>query len=96
MAGVTLEGILQVDELGSGPSGSIDVNIIGEDGQALRFDSSASPILYLGTAVPGSLTSAAVWRIIQIDTSSGVVFLYADGNDNYDNVWDNRTGLSYS
>lgn len=96
MAGVTQEGILKVDEVGAGPGGAVDVNIVGVAGEALRFDSSADPILYLGLAVPGSSTASAVWRITRIDVSSGVIFQYADGNDSFDNVWDNRASLSYS
>lgn len=63
---------------------------------ALQFDSSASPILYLGVAVPGSATSASVWQITRFDVTSGVVQTYADGNSTFDNVWDDRASLSYS
>jgi len=63
---------------------------------ALQFDASASPILYLGAAAPGSATSSAVWQITRFDVTSGVSQTYADGNVNFDNVWDNRASLSYS
>lgn len=62
----------------------------------LRFDGSASPVLYLGEATPGSATSASLWRIAKIDTTSQVVMTWADGDTNFDNVWDNRASLSYS
>jgi hypothetical protein len=69
-----------------------------ESPYAFRFDSSASPILYLGEAVPGSLTSAPVWRIQKVDTSSSsaVSFTWAGGTSNFSSIWDNRASLSYS
>jgi len=54
--------------------------------------------IYRGGAVPGTLTSAAAWRVeeIVIATDGDVTILFADGNDNFDNIWDNRAALSYS
>lgn len=50
---------------------------------------------YVGKAVPGSATSSAVWQIKRIkDTTDDKD--WADGNFVYDNIWDNRTSLSYS
>ncbi|MCK5432430.1 MAG: hypothetical protein KAJ03_06780 [Gammaproteobacteria bacterium] len=48
--------------------------------------------------MPGSLESAAVWRIIRgTETSPGVwTELFANGNDAKTNVWDDRASLSYS
>ena len=42
-----------------------------------------------------SPTSNPVWRIKRISTSSGVIVEWADGNVNFDNVWDDRASLSY-
>ena len=50
---------------------------------------------YLGRAVPGTLTSTALWQIKRITDASGDV-TWADGNSDYDNVWDNIASLSYS
>lgn len=58
-----------------------------------RTDSDTTYV-YHGLAKPGALTSAATWRILVEDTSGNV--LLADGNDNFDNVWDNHVSLSYS
>jgi hypothetical protein len=33
---------------------------------------------------------------ITIAADGDVSILFADGNDNYDNIWDNRAALSYS
>jgi hypothetical protein len=65
-------------------------------GAALQFDGSASPLLYLGEAEPGSLTSAAVWRIQRFDTTVGVKGLWAAGVSTFSQVWDNRAALAYS
>lgn len=53
---------------------------------------------YYGEAAIGSATSSAVWRIRKMTETSGPTYTdtWADGNDNFDNVWDNRASLSYS
>jgi hypothetical protein len=54
-------------------------------------------LIYRGEATPGSLESAAVWRIQRIDiVGTDFTILYADGNNNFDNIWNNRATLSYS
>lgn len=55
-------------------------------------------ITYRGDALPGTLTSVAAWRVTRMTLQSDgdIEILYADGNDNYDNIWDNRLSLSYS
>lgn len=63
---------------------------------ALRMDEATATTTYVGEASPATLTSAALWRIKRISTTSGVVITWADGNNNFDNVWDNRASLSYS
>lgn len=50
---------------------------------------------YVGYANPGSATSAAVWKVIRITDATGVTE-FADGNCNFDNVYDDRATLSYS
>ena len=66
---------------------------------AVQIDEVADSITYIGKAIPGSLTSAAVWQIYKIDESGAggieLVITWADGNKNFDNVWDNRTSLNY-
>ena len=61
-------------------------------------DGGSPETIYKGTANPGTATSAAAWRMerITIATDGDVSILYADGNDNFDNIWDNRASLSYS
>jgi hypothetical protein len=60
-------------------------------------DQASSSVLYVGKADVGSLTSAPAWQIKKLTSSGGITTTqYADGNSNYDNVWDNRASLSYS
>lgn len=59
----------------------------------LRMEDTGTYI-YIGTAVPGSSESDAVWKICRLDTSSNK--LWADGNALYDNVWSDRAVLNYS
>jgi hypothetical protein len=65
--------------------------------EALRVDDTTTAnVTYVGYAVIGSLSSASVWKIKKIDTTSGVVITWADGDSSYNNIWDNRASLSYS
>lgn len=73
---------------------------LGEVAQTVRTDTDgATPeTIYRGRALPGTATSAASWRVerISIAADGDVSILFADGNDSYDNIWDNRASLSYS
>lgn len=65
------------------------------------IDEASETVTYIGWAIPGSNTTDgkadARWKIKKIDeTTNPTVIGYADGNDNYDNVWDDRASLSYS
>lgn len=66
---------------------------------SIRMDTaSTTGITYVGKAALGSLTSAAAWQIMKMDETGTPVTLvatWADGNDSFDNVWDNRTSLTY-
>jgi hypothetical protein len=61
----------------------------------IRTDSTDPLYFYVGTALPGSLTADAVWRILRV-TAADFTVLYADGDTNFDNVWDSHAALSYS
>ena len=62
------------------------------------FRGGAPEIIYSGKANPGTLTSSAAWQISQITIQSDddVQVLWADGDGDFDNIWDNRLALSYS
>jgi len=60
------------------------------------IDTSNEFYIYIGSALPGSTTSASVWRIQRVDlTTSEIKILFADSDQNFDNIWDNRASLSY-
>lgn len=66
-------------------------------GYLTKVDTASTTITYIGKANPGSLGSEDKWQILRIQTSGTVdTFEWADGNENFDNVWDNRVSLSYS
>ncbi|MCB1711298.1 MAG: hypothetical protein KDH96_02095, partial [Candidatus Riesia sp.] len=73
-----------------------DGTLVGNTPYATRLDNTASPILYIGKAPVGSATSSAVWQIAKLDTTSGLVKTWADGNSNFDNVWDDILTITYS
>ena len=63
---------------------------------AIKIDSSGTTT-YIGQAKIGTATSTADWQIQKISESGTVTtFTWADGNTEYDNIWDNRASLSYS
>lgn len=73
-----------------------NVSIVGVT-YATRIDDSATPIIYIGKAPLASITSDSVWQISKLDTSSGLIKTWADGNADFDNVWDDRaTTITYS
>lgn len=62
-----------------------------------RQDGPTGGVTYYGFAKAGSATSSASWKIAK-ETVSGAStsLLFADGNIEFDNIWDNRASLSYS
>lgn len=54
-------------------------------------------LMYFGFSKPGTAASSAYWRIMKLTVSGTVTsFAFADGNDSFDNVWDDRASLTYS
>lgn len=61
------------------------------------IDAVNSTTTYIGKAKTGTATSSASWQIKKISTSSTITTInYADGDDIYNNVWDDRLSLTYS
>lgn len=53
--------------------------------------------VYKGYALPGSNTSDPVWAIQKVITDKNTTSsLWAEGNRNFDKVWDERTELNYA
>lgn len=51
---------------------------------------------YIGEAEPGTVFSAAAWRIKRsVETGPDIVITWADGDSDFDNIWDNRLSLTY-
>ena len=62
----------------------------------VAVDSGDANVEYVGRAQTGSATSSAVWQIQKIDENSGTVVTWADGDDKFNNVYDDRESLTYS
>lgn len=94
---VSLPGTVQAD-IGAIKTAVEATNAKTTGPVALRFDNAADPVAYKGEATAGTATSAASWRISRITTANdgSVTIEWADGNTNFDNIWNNRTSLSYS
>lgn len=85
------------DENGNTVGSSSSPTYIDKAQYKTEFEDAGSGTLYLGNAVPGTLTSAASWRIKKIvDAGTSIEITFADGNSNFDNIWDDRASLSYS
>lgn len=66
-------------------------------GEALLLDEPVAGTTYLCKAPPGTLTSAAAWQVERLtETGTTLRREWADGNNSYDNICDNRLSLSYS
>lgn len=63
-----------------------------------EYDADGNPI-YIGEANPGTGKGSAGWRIRKIiyDADGNITDIqYADGDANFDNIWNNRASYSYS
>ena len=52
-------------------------------------------LLYLGRAVPGSATSAAVWQIFKLLYGASGATACRPAGRAFANIWDSRASLSY-
>jgi len=60
----------------------------------LRYEDTGT-YTYVGEANAGSLEASAVWRVKRLTNSSNTI-VWADGDTEFDNVWNDRAGLVYS
>jgi hypothetical protein len=75
--------------------------IVQKEGLAVQMDYAGGPgdqPTFVGLALPGTATASATWKIMKLTYSGSnlVQVLWADGKTQFDNVWDNHAGLSYS
>ena len=62
----------------------------------VRLDEPGGGITYVGDSVPGTAASEGAWRIKRLtETATLLTIQYADGDQDFDNVWDNRASLTY-
>ena len=87
--------LIAVETMEFDPSGAAKRKTTGN--LATRFDDAGSSISYIGKATIGSATSDPVWQIQKMDETGGdVVITWADGDDSFNNIWDNRSSLTYN
>lgn len=81
-----------------GSSSGYGVITIGGVAYAQIIDIVSDYLIYKGWAAVGSLTSAPLWRIqkIVIGFDDDVTKTWADGDAEFNNVWDNRLSFTYS
>lgn len=76
----------------AGPAGLSEDSVA----YARQTDFVGDTVIYKGEAEAGSLFSSPIWRIRKIVlTGDDVSEIWADGNTNFDNIWDNRVSLNY-
>lgn len=64
--------------------------------EANRIDESVPYVVYKGFAMPGTEAQAPSWAIQKISRKQDViVYEWADGDNHFDNIWDNRYALNY-
>ena len=64
--------------------------------KSTRLDNATASVTYVGEAALNADPSVAMWRIRELSTIGTVMIIkWADGNEDYDNVWDDRASLTY-
>lgn len=77
---------------------TISIRDILSDERRQMFDyEGGNAVIYLGKAHPGAQTSEAVWQIRQFTYSGSLVtqINFANGNANFDKVWDDRSTYDF-
>lgn len=61
------------------------------------IDEASASTIYIGLASPGSLVSTTSWQIKRITIAGAITAIeFADGDLNFDNIWNNRASLTYN
>lgn len=80
-------------------TGAALVKVVTTEGTLItNYDAVGADLSYVGKAVAGTATSAAVWQIKKLvfNTEGDVTTTFADGNADFDNIWDDRASLTYT
>jgi len=83
-----------LDYAGNKLSVSNPLHVFTEN-RPLTQKTSGTNTKYIGEAAPGTPVEVARWRIRKAILSTQEV-TWADGNAEFDKIWDNRTGYDYS
>ena len=62
----------------------------------IETDSVNSNLTYIGNAVIGTAESASSWQIKRLDSTTGLIKLWANGSDDFNVEWDNRESETYA
>jgi hypothetical protein len=77
-------------------------SIIAALGGSVAYDilidkTTTTDITYIGKAAIGTATSSALWQLSRLNKTSSITQVgWADSDEDFDNIWDNRVSLSYS
>lgn len=76
----------------------LDVNsVLGGGAAAIIIDEPSATETYIGKAALGSALGDAVWQIQYIEVLGAITRItWADGDSEFDNVWNNRASLTYT
>lgn len=85
-------GLLQVETMGFD---GVGMGVQPSKNTALKV-TTGTDVIYVAKSAPGTAQSSALWQCKKIDTSSGVVITWADGNASFDNIATDLTSLTYS
>ena len=88
-------GTKPVSSTKTGAKTSLDINDTALQGLKVIVEEASATVTYIGKAPMGSLTSASVWLIEKVDTTSGTIITWA-GTGGYDQEWDERAAATYS
>ena len=80
----------------SPPPGTVNI-ITTPPAYTIRLDDVGGGVSYVGEADPGANPALPVWRIKKIvEVGDDITITWADGDDDFDNIWNNRLALVYS
>jgi len=74
-----------------------DVQIISDLSFTNKIDDVSSSVAYYGAALPGTLVTAAEWRIMKKTVVTTVTtYAWANGSSDFNCIWNNRATYTYS
>ena len=76
---------------------SITTSITGSPKRLTAIDEVSTNLTYIGFAKLGTLDSSSHWQIFRIQKTGTQTYIqYANGNDEFSNVWNDRATLTYT